>query len=171
MKKNILSFVTVTVIIFSACAQQKKATASKTAVETKKSTPAIEQVVMERTPCFGTCPAYKLEVNKSGKVVFTSWSNTKAEGVFEKTFEPGKVQELFAQFEKKQVDTCKEEYDNMIPDVPGVNFYFKYDNGIETRISNAHFGPEFLQHLALATDKFSGVDDTWEKTAEAGNKN
>ena len=67
MKKTILSIVTLSLLIFGACAQQKKtadkkevksATASKVAEE------EILQIAMERTPCFGSCPHYRETVDE-----------------------------------------------------------------------------------------------------------
>lgn len=169
MKKNILTFITISAIFFSACAQQKNATKGQKNVKVQASASNLEQVVMERTPCFGTCPAYRVEINKNGKVIYTSWSNTKYEGVYEKNFDAGEVAALFSQFDKYKVDTCNVEYNNIIPDVPGINFHFKY-KGKEKSIHNAHFGPEFIGQLAAETDKFSQINDTWKKTAEAGQK-
>ena len=35
----------------------------------------IDSVVLERTRCFGSCPAYRLRVSRSGQVVFASRSD------------------------------------------------------------------------------------------------
>lgn len=168
MKKNILSFVLLSVLIFSACAQQKKTTnnASVKSASGKKSTNNIEQIAMERTPCFGTCQAYRLEVNKNGHVKFISRHFTKYEGTYEKDFPVDKVNNLFNSFAAHKVDTCQEEYTSMIQDVPGVMFYITRKNGEQT-IKNAHFGPAFLKTLALEVDSFYTVDETWKKTADA----
>lgn len=166
MRKNILSFIALVVIIFSACAQQKKTTASK-ATNTKKAVESsIQQIVMDRTACFGTCPTYRLEVNKDGKVIFKSWAFTEYEGTYEKKFAPEKVAALFKQFDDYKVDTCAEEYTSLIADVPGIMYYIQYPKK-EKKIMNAHFGPEFLNMLAKETDDNFKVDDTWTKTAEA----
>src|SRR5690606_1450411 len=86
----------------------------------------IQQVAMERTACYGTCPSYRLEVNKGGKVVFTSWNFTEYEGTYEKQFAPAKVAALFNQFDAYKVDTCADEYESLIQDVPGVILYIQY---------------------------------------------
>lgn len=166
MKKKLLTFITISAIIFSACAQQKKATASK-ASATKAAATKIEQVAMERTPCFGTCPAYRIEINKNGHAKYTSMHYTEYEGVYEKNFDAAQVAILFKEFESYKVDTCKEEYNNMIADVPGLNYYIKYAKKTTT-ISNAHFGPDFLSELSKKVDEFAKVDGTWKKTGESG---
>lgn len=150
--------------IFSACAQQKKTTASKASV-VKKTSNSIQSMAMERTPCFGNCPAYRLEIYKNGLVKFKSWSDTEYEGEYEKKFDPAKVVELFTQFEEHRVDTCAEAYESLIQDVPGINYYFTY-MGREQKIMNAHFGPRYLVRLAEETDGYFKVDATWTKTAD-----
>lgn len=37
-----------------------------------RATPPTDSVVLERTRCFGSCPAYRLRVSRSGQVVFVS---------------------------------------------------------------------------------------------------
>lgn len=169
MKKNLLSFIALSILIFSACAQQKKTTASKKSskVVTKQAKESqIQQITMERTPCFGTCPSYRLDVNMDGKVVFTSRAFTEFEGTYEKKFAAEKATAIFKKFETYQVDTCSEEYNSLIADVPGVFYTIKYANK-EQHINNAHFGPEYLNDLANELDANFKVDDTWTKTAEA----
>lgn len=164
MKKNLLSFIVVVAVIFSACAQQKKTTKSKV-LTTSNANSAIQFLAMERTPCFGTCPAYRLEINKDGMVKFISWSNTEYEGTYAKKFDPAKVAALYKKFESYNVDTCAEVYESLIQDVPGINFYFNYKNR-EQKVINAHFGPGYFIQLALDTDSFSRVDHTWTKLAD-----
>lgn len=164
MKKNLLSFIVVVAVIFSACAQQKKTTKSKVLTASDANS-AIQFLAMERTPCFGTCPAYRLEINKDGMVKFISWSNTEYEGTYAKKFDAAKVAALYKQFESYNVDTCAEIYESLIQDVPGVNFYFNYKNR-EQKVINAHFGPGYFIQLAQEADSFSKVDATWTKLAD-----
>lgn len=164
MKKNLLSFIVVVAVIFSACAQQKKTTKSQASL-VKKTANAIQSMAMERTPCFGNCPAYRLEIYRDGLVKFKSWSDTEYEGEYEKKFDAAKVAELFTQFEEHRVDTCAEAYESLIQDVPGINYYFTYMDR-EQKIMNAHFGPKYLTLMAEETDKHFKVDATWTKTAD-----
>lgn len=38
-------------------------------------------ITLERTPCFGSCPAYRLTIHGDGSVVYTGLSNVTVEGV------------------------------------------------------------------------------------------
>lgn len=181
MKKSIVSFLVLTVVLFSACAQQKKATTNaKDSVVSSAKAPTtagemttkgssmkqFSQIAMERTPCFGTCAAYRVEVNKDGSVRYISRHFTEYEGTYEKKFDASKVEELYKEFSSYRVDTCAEKYESLIQDVPGIMYYITYADNSEQVIRNAHFGPRFLKVLAKEVDKFSQVDDNWTKTAD-----
>ncbi len=117
---------------------------------------------MERTSCFGRCPAYKTEINADGTVKYTSRSFTKYEGVYTTNVSTKDVAKLFAEFEAHQVDTCSSEYDNLISDVPGIIYHIKI-NGKDKEIMNAHFGPDYLKKLAEQIDAMATPDDNWKK--------
>ena len=71
--------------------------------------------------------------------------------------------EVINQFKTYRIDTCKDEYDNRIPDIPGIIYTIKYKGSIKT-IYNAHFGPQFLKTLAEAMDAAGKKsDNTWKK--------
>lgn len=184
MTIKILSIATATIIL-SACAQQKKATDSTSAgnnnneiarVASSSSTSSevmmqsdmenrgtIQQIAMERSACFGTCPVYRVEVNSDGSVVYIGRHYTDYEGTYRHKFSADKVADLFKQFKEYRVDTCSEEYESLIQDVPGIFYYITYNNNKQQEIRNAHFGPEFLKRLALEVDNFAKVDDSWEQ--------
>lgn len=41
----------------------------------------VDSLVLERTPCFGFCPTYRLSIARSGAVVFEPTARTAADGV------------------------------------------------------------------------------------------
>ncbi len=166
MKKTILGFITIGVLIFSACAQQKKTTKGTVFANSGKKALGIEQIVMERTACFGTCPAYRIIINKDGQTKYISRYYTEYEGTFEKQLDQEKTAELFNEFAKYHVDTCQEEYKSLVQDLPGIIYEFTYKNGKEQVIRQAEFGPEFLKELARKVDALVVVDDSWKKIAE-----
>lgn len=123
-------------------------------------------VKMERTLCYGTCPNYVIEIYSTGLVRYTGRKFAEPTGVFEKNIGTAKTSKLLKQFDKYRVDTCKASYDNMIQDVPGIIYTFKY-RGKEKTIYNAHFGPSFLKMLADETDKLSTPKEKgWKKKAD-----
>ena len=162
MTKNFFSLSLLLVIVLTACAQSKK-TSSKSA---SKTAPKTEYVSMERTACFGKCPSYIVEVYKNGLVRYTSRHFTEYEGIYEKNVGTEKTAAVLKKFDEYRVDTCKDEYPQMIADLPGIIYHINYADKKEKSIYQAHFGPSFLKDLADKIDGISKVDDGWKKVED-----
>jgi hypothetical protein len=71
-------------------------------VETRSTTqvaPATGSVSLERGPCFGTCPVYKVTVDRSGAVRFEGRRFVADTGVFTGTAPLASVDSLFAELQ------------------------------------------------------------------------
>lgn len=167
MKKNILSIVLICIVMVSACAQQKKTTTKAETSTTTKKTNDITYIRMERTPCFGQCPFYSIELTANGTVTYTGRQFTEYSGIYQKEISADKVAALFKKFQEKNVDTCSEEYTSMIADVPGLVYEIKYAGKEQSQqILNAHFGPHYLKEFSYEIDKIGQPDDSWKKIGE-----
>ncbi len=65
---------------------------------------------MERTECFGSCPAYKLHINPDGKVLFEGISFTKTKGKIEGFVDENKISQLITEIEKADFFSLKDSY-------------------------------------------------------------
>ena len=132
----------------------------------KKSKPGNQliSVAMRRTGCFGKCPAYIIDVNKSGVATYTGIRFTEDSGAFEKNIGTKKVAEIFDEVIADRIDTCKNEYVNRMTDLPGLIFTIKYADSTKT-ITNANYGPLVLKHLTDAMAALAGkkLDGTWKR--------
>lgn len=63
----------------------------------------LDSIVLERTPCFGTCPAYRLSVARTGVVVFASRNHGDSARVARDSISPGAVAWLRAEAERQGV--------------------------------------------------------------------
>ncbi len=126
----------------------------------------IQTLSMRHTACFGRCPDYIIQLNKNGLVTFTGLRFVKDSGVFTKQFPTNSVLDLFDRFMDSRVDTCKDNYENRIPDVSELIFTITYKDSVK-KISNAQFAPLFLRILANGVDSFGHVDNTWKKITPA----
>ncbi len=156
--KKIILFLLAVAVGFSADARTKK----------KKKTQAANEIIsvsMHRTTCYGRCPDYTIELNKSGLVTYTATMNLPDTGIFTKKLAAVKTMELITKFKDYRVDTCLDEYDNRIPDLPGIIYEIKYTNKTK-KIYNAGWGPGFLKQLATEMDNFGKQerDRSWKKT-------
>lgn len=161
MKKNLLFFAALCMIIISACAQQKKTTSK---VDNKAN--EIVYVSMERTACFGQCPMYQTEIYADGTVKYTGKMFTEYTGIYESSITTDKVKDVFGELNKYQVDTCSAEYSNMIVDAPGLIYKVHYKDGRKQEIMNAQAGPSFLKSIGQFIDQTVQPNDKWKKTGD-----
>jgi ankyrin repeat protein len=57
---------------------------------------ATARITLERTPCFGTCPSYTVEISADGTVVFNGRDYVFVRGVHRRRIDPAAVRHLFA---------------------------------------------------------------------------
>jgi hypothetical protein len=157
MKKALLVILSILIV----CSTQAKHRKHK---KTVKQVNKIEAIKMQRTACYGRCPAYKIELSKDGNVIYTAIRFTVDSGVFEKNIGEKGASDIFDQALTTKVDTCKNEYMIRPVDLPGLIFTITYDDSTKI-INNANFGPEVLKKLADKMDEITGkkVDETWHR--------
>jgi len=123
----------------------------------------ITSVEIYRTVCFGRCPEYKIEINKDGMATYTGMRFSQDTGIFKKSIGKAKANEIIDMFIENKADTCREMYDNRIPDLPGLIVTINYPNRKKV-IHSANFGPPFLSRIAEAMDAVGKkTDNSWKK--------
>jgi hypothetical protein len=85
-------------LLSAACARTVPPSAE---AETRSTSvaPAMGSVSLERGPCFGTCPVYKVTVDRSGEVRFEGRRFVADTGVFTGPASSASVDSLFAELE------------------------------------------------------------------------
>ena len=149
-------------MVITACAAQKNISGSE-----------VSYVQMQRTPCFGRCPYYKLEIYSDGLVRYTGIQFTDT-GIYEKNIGAERAKKLLDKFSAKKIDTLQKEYKMNVADLPGLNFTFRYNNTVK-EVRNAEFGPVFLREAALEIDQLvkenigdrPKMDNTWKKISDS----
>jgi hypothetical protein len=77
-------------------------------------------IVMERTPCFGNCPVYRVELVGTGKVVYDGRGFVKERGRHESTVPAGDVQALAREIESAGFYSLRDSYQPDATDNPSV---------------------------------------------------
>lgn len=127
--KYILLLLTLTTLFFSCKDSEKTITKSveKEIVEetTKQDLPVKEALFlsMERTPCFGKCPAYKITIFNTGNVTYTGNSNTKKIGKYSKTLTQQQLNEIQKMMKDIKIMEMKDVYDSEVTDLPSTIFF------------------------------------------------
>jgi len=72
--------------------------------------PTDTTITLERTICFGTCPAYKLTISADGAVVFTGDEYVRVKGIVHSNINKDQLKQLISEFTKTQYFSLKDSY-------------------------------------------------------------
>lgn len=161
MKNSLLSLLGIVLIALTSCAQKKVSSTSQQVAAVPDPVPVITYVRMERTPCFGRCPHYALELRDNGMARYSGYRFTNNQGVYEIGIGTLQAKDLLAKLAAYRPDTCQSDYEILISDIPGVNYQIEYSDQQVKEIRNGHFGPAFLAEFAQSLDDILQVDDSW----------
>lgn len=78
-------------------------------------------ITLERTVCFGTCPAYLLTIRGDGTVFFEGRQFVKSMGLFSTKIDPQQVKDLVAEFERIHYFYIPNFTDYDVTDAPSAN--------------------------------------------------
>ncbi|MCW3120875.1 MAG: hypothetical protein JWQ38_367 [Flavipsychrobacter sp.] len=162
MKKITLVILSV-LIGFSAIAKTHKAKKKKAAKGND-----IVSVLMMRTGCFGHCPTYSIEIKNNGMVTYNAIRFNTDSGTYQKKMGIAKTDVILNDIVKLRLDTCQDQYDNLVPDLPNTNYEIVYKNKTK-KIYAARFGPDILKEMTHRIDEMGHKpdgDNTWKKVAE-----
>ena len=93
----------------------------------------LTYIKIERTPCYGKCPTYSVELKPDGKLIYNGKANVKMLGIFD------------GQISKEQAAKIFKEYENQILDnkLSGANANWKFQsiNHLKSYIDDAKQNP------------------------------
>ena len=70
----------------------------------------VPVITLERTPCFGTCPSYKLTIYDDGKVEYEGRDFVKRKGKAEGQITKAELEELIREFERIDYQNLADDY-------------------------------------------------------------
>lgn len=119
--KNLILLLVLSVSIV-ACKSQKDAqnTKSEQVAATPNSTYKSSDVIasMEKTPCFGFCPVYKMEIYGDLTIKYIGEKNVDNIGEYTGNVTQQQVDSLFAKAKSINFSDLENEYDGAITDIP-----------------------------------------------------
>lgn len=142
-------------VLLSACKAKTNITA-----RTLKSDKSFS-ISLERTPCFGTCPVYKVEIYSDGKIEFHGKEFSNPQGEFE-TFVPLTDVELLRKaIVEANFLKLDDIYDNVyISDLPSAITTLTINGKQVKSVKNRHNPPPQLVKLEIY------IDNMWRKELE-----
>jgi hypothetical protein len=124
--------------------------------------PPISTIVLERTPCFGTCPVYKLTVHRSGKVEFEGKDHVREKGTRAGRISAEDFVRLVMKIEEIDFFSLQDRYDGKNQDGSGVTVTdlptrkITVTKGDRTKsVENYFRGPPALKELEDLIDELA----------------
>jgi hypothetical protein len=113
--------------------------------------------VLDRAPCYGTCPSYQVVVREDGSVGYCGRSNVAEKGVRDASLGPKKLAELRAAFADAKFLAIDEKQFHRGLDSPDVVLFFRSGKKSKRVIfSNGFQPPRALAQLARKVDGIVG---------------
>lgn len=135
---NYFSLIILAALAILACKTKKEVTAKTQAL---KDCGDSLMVSIERTPCFGACPIYKLEVFKSGYALYNARNFTPVKGLYYAYVEIEKITSVIKRAKETGYLQMNDEYRNpRIVDFPSTITSVCID-GTRKRIFSMHEEP------------------------------
>jgi len=121
-------------------------------------------LTMERTPCFGKCPSYKIIIFNTGNVIYEGFTFVDKEGKHTKKISKKQLKEIQSQLEVINLFELKDKYDSKMTDMPSVYLYVEY-KGKKKKIIDRVGGPKELNQFEKLID-FLVIDKDLKKVVE-----
>jgi len=114
-------------------------------------------ITVERTMCFGTCPAYRLNIYGDGKVVYEGRHYVQVEGTQITYIPKSKVRELVGEFERIGFYEFEDHYAIAQTDMPSVLVSINFEGKSKTIDVYGGGAPEELMKLINQIEEAANV--------------
>lgn len=106
---------------------------------------------LERTPCLGTCPAYRIRVYATGRATYEGISHVERKGLHRATLDRGVLEALLREAEAIGFFDLQDSYDRPVTDIPSTRL--RMVSGTRDKSILARTGvPPALKAFALKAD-------------------
>jgi hypothetical protein len=119
---------------------------------------------MERTPCFGKCPNYKITIMNTGKVTYEGIQFTDKIGLYSKQLSSKQLSQIQKRMEDINLFEMNSKYDSNITDIPAVALFIIYKAN-KKKIYDRYGGPKDLREFEKLIDSIV-IDDQLIKVEE-----
>ena len=113
-------------------------------------------ITIERTICYGFCPAYSVSIKEDGTVTYTGTQHVKTAGTHTWKIDPAAVRALAKEMQDAGYFEMKDEYRAMVSDNP-TTYTSLTIGGRTKKIQDYVAGPARLKQLENKIDEVSGV--------------
>jgi hypothetical protein len=125
-------------------------------------TSKVTKITLERTPCYGPCPVYRVTVLGTGEVEYFGRAHVARAGTHRWRISRRRLQRLAEALERAKYLRLEDEYTSCGPtDAPGCSISGEYDDGSSKTIVHYHGdpgAPDSLTELEDEIDRITGVE-------------
>lgn len=119
---------------------------------------------LQRTPCFGKCPAYTVTVKADGTALYTGRSNAPREGEFTGKVDRATMQALFDRATAIGFFGFEDKYDGPVTDIPSTIIRMNADGKDKKVLGRVKTPPAFKPFAAYADSLLAPV--VWTKVTD-----
>lgn len=103
-------------------------------------------IELQRTPCFGSCPVYTLQIDKNGNGLFEGVENVAKTGRFSFSISQDELTEIKSAFRRIDFYQLRNVYDGPASDLPTTYITYNGEGG-RKKIMDYYGAPEGLRDL------------------------
>jgi hypothetical protein len=119
---------------------------------------------LEHTPCFGTCPAYKIVIDQDGSAVYLGRRFAAREGRYVGKVDAATMKQLYDKAVAVDFFTMEDKYDRPVTDLPSTIIRV-HANGKDKQVIGRVGPPQGFKDLAQEADRLLAHVE-WTKTGD-----
>lgn len=99
---------------------------------------------IERTPCFGTCPVFTMQITRSGRVLYNGKQNTPRTGSYSAQLTEDQIDAILSEAAKTGFFEVREKFpsgDQVIADLPTAKIFLKTEENSKEIINGNYANP------------------------------
>jgi ABC-type oligopeptide transport system ATPase subunit len=155
--------------VLLSCKQSEMTTDANNSTQKEnitEATPIKEALflTMERTPCLGRCPNYKITIMNTGKVIYEGKQFSEPLGQYTKMLSSKQLSEIQQKMENINLFELNDKYDSRVTDISAVAIFVVY-KGAKKKIYDRHGGQKELGEFEELIDTIV-IDDQLIKVEE-----
>ena len=139
-----LSILLICTAMLWSCKSHKKVVEKNAVMVVQNASQSI--FTLEMTPCYGTCPSYKVVIFENDSLAYEGMGHVAKEGKVSKQLPKGTVNKLVEKFRGANFFKFKNQYTSSMTDFPTTYISFT-DRGITKKIMDYYKAPESLKQL------------------------
>ena len=123
----------------------------------------VKEVSLERTPCFGGCPIYKVTIKQDGTIIYTGTRFVDRIGKYKTQVMPDTLKKISVALKRLEFNKLKSKYSLPITDQASQIVTVVSDTGTKTVSEYGHSGPAELWAVQSMIDGVLQNARGWEK--------